>query len=101
MIVYNISMKIDPTIENDWIQWQKQEHIPEVMATGFFSEYKFYKLLEQDESDGPTYVIQYFTTAIENYNRYIEEHSPLLRQKAVSKWGDKFIAFRTLLQVVN
>ena len=101
MIVYNITVKIDSGIETEWMHWMRQEHIPEVMATGFFSEYKFYKLLNQDESDGPTYVIQYFTTAIENYNSYIEEQAPLLRQKAISKWGNKFIVFRTLLQVVN
>ena len=101
MVVYNISIKIDLSIEKNWVKWQQQEHIPEVMATGFFTEYKFYKLLNQDESEGPTYVIQYAATAIDNYNRYIEEQAPLLRQKAVSKWGDKFIAFRTLLQVVN
>lgn len=101
MIVYNISMKIDPTIENDWVQWQKQEDIPRVMATGLFTEYKFYKLLNQDESDGPTYVIQYFSAAIENYHCYIEEFATLLRQEAITKWGDRFIAFRTLLQVVD
>jgi len=101
MIVYNITIKIDPEIEAEWIQWQKQDHIPEVMAADLFQDYKFYKLMDQNESDGITYVIQYFTTEIENYNRYIEEFAPLLRKKAIAKWGDKFVAFRTLMLTVN
>jgi predicted ATP-dependent endonuclease of OLD family len=101
MIVYNITIKITPEIEKDWVAWQKSEHIPDVMASEQFTEYKFYRLLEQENDDGITYVVQYFTSSIENYNCYIDETAPLLRQKAIEKWGNKFIAFRTLMQVVN
>lgn len=101
MIVYNITIKIPPAVEQDWIEWQKREHIPEVMATGLFTEYKFFRLLEQDESEGITYVVQYFSDSFENYEKYIEKHAPLLRDKVLKKWGDQFIAFRTVMQVVN
>jgi Domain of unknown function (DUF4286) len=101
MIVYNISMKIDPSIEKDWLQWQQQEHIPAVMASGQFTAYKFYRLLEQDDRDSITYIIQYFASSLKNYRSYSEQTAPLLRQKAVDKWGNKFIAFRTVMQAVN
>ena len=101
MIVYNISIKINSAIENEWMQWQKQEHIPEVMATGLFTEYKFYRLLEQTESDGITYVVQYSSSSMDHYNKYINEFSETLRKKTFNKWGDKFIAFRTVMQTVD
>jgi Domain of unknown function (DUF4286) len=101
MIVYNISIKIDTAIEKEWIQWQREEHIPDVMASGQFTDYKFYRLLEQDESDGISYVVQYFAPDIHHYNKYINSFAPSLRQKTLDKWGNKFIAFRTLMQVVN
>jgi hypothetical protein len=71
------------------------------MNTGFFEDYKFFKLLEQDDSEGPTYVIQYYASSFQNYDRYIQEFAATLRQKAIEKWGNKFIAFRTVMQVVN
>jgi hypothetical protein len=101
MIVYNITNKVHPVIETEWVSWQRQEHIPDIMATGQFAEYKFYRLLEQDESDGITYVIQYFSSSIDNYNTYVNEFSEPLRQKAFARWGNRFIAFRTLMQVVD
>ncbi len=101
MIAYNITIKILPAIETDWIKWQKDEHIPDVMGTGLFDDYKFFRLLEQDETEGITYVIQYFSSSKENYDKYIEESAPLLRKKALAKWGNQFIAFRTIMQVVN
>ncbi len=101
MIVYNITIKITPEIEKEWVSWQKDEHIPEVMSSGQFTENKFYRLLEQNETDGITYVVQYFAPTLENYHRYINDMSKQLRQKALDKWGNQFIAFRTIMEVVH
>jgi Domain of unknown function (DUF4286) len=101
MIVYNLSIKIAASVEKEWLQWQQQEHIPDVMASGWFTEFKFYKLLEQDDTDHATYVVQYFADSLKEYNNYIEQNAPLLRKKILDKWGDKFIAFRTVMEAVN
>lgn len=100
MIVYNITIKIIPGIEAEWVQWQKEEHIPDVMASGLFTDYRFFRLL-QDEEDGLTYIVQYFASNLENYTRYINETAPLLREKALARWGNRFIAFRTVMEQVN
>lgn len=101
MIVYNVTIKVDPAIEREWVNWQKEEHIPGIMATGQFTGYKFYKLLEQQETDGITYIVQYFAPSIDQYHTYIREFSPTLRQKAFDKWNNQFIAFRTIMQAVD
>jgi hypothetical protein len=101
MIVYNITIKVLPQIEKDWLLWQQQEHIPEVMASGCFIDYKFYRLLEQDETEGISYIVQYFANSVGHYQQYINKDASLLRQKAFDKWGNQFIAFRTIMTTVN
>jgi hypothetical protein len=101
MICYNITIKIIPSIEAQWVQWQQEEHMPEIMSTGLFTDHKFFKLLEQEESEGITYVVQYFSSSMENYNQYISQFAPALREKAFAKWGDQFIAFRTVMEAVH
>jgi hypothetical protein len=101
MIVYNITIKIFPAIKDEWVAWQKHEHIPDIMATGLFYDHKFYHLLEQDETDGITFIIQYFAETEEKYERYLFEHAVPLLGKAFAKWGEKFLAFRTVMEVVN
>jgi len=66
MIVYNVTIKIDPQIEKEWLSWLKIEHVPRMMDTGLFVEYKLFHLLEHEEN-GITYVIQYFAPTIEHY----------------------------------
>jgi Domain of unknown function (DUF4286) len=101
MIVLNITTSVDPSIEKEWVEWQKKEHIPEVMATGLFRDYKFFRLLEQDETEGITYVIQYFSSSIENYKKYIDEFAILLNETSFAKWSDQFISFHTVMEIVN
>ncbi|MEO5647102.1 MAG: DUF4286 family protein [Chitinophagaceae bacterium] len=101
MNVYNITIKVQAAIADDWIRWQREEHIPEIMQTGLFNEYKLFLLLEQEDAEGPTYITQFFAENRDNYDRYIKEFAPKLREKAFEKWGDQFIGFRSLLQSVQ
>ncbi len=101
MIIYNVTIKVSNAIREPWLQWLQKEHIPEVIQTGCFTHANILRLLEIDDSEGPTFAIQYFAESKGLYNKYIENHAPLLRQKSYEKWGDQFIAFRSVMQVVN
>lgn len=101
MIVYNITLKIHESIKNEWLAWAQEVHIPEVMGTGYFSQSRLLRLLEIDDSEGPTYAIQFTAESKATYNAYIEKHAPEMRQRSFDKWGDKFIAFRSLMQIVD
>jgi hypothetical protein len=100
MLIYNVTVKVDVGIAADWLQWMRQEHIPEIMDTGCFTHYQIVQLLEQDDSDGPTYAIQYHSPDQEHYERYIEEFADTLRLKSLHKWGDGVMAFRSLMRIV-
>ncbi len=100
MIIYNVTIKVDKTIAGQWLEWMLNEHLAEVMNTGCFTGNKVVRLLEVDDSEGPTYAIQYSAASKADYNRYIELHAPLMRQKSIDKWGSGFMAFRSVMQVV-
>ncbi|HZH65216.1 MAG TPA: DUF4286 family protein [Flavisolibacter sp.] len=101
MIIYNVTIKVEATIAEPWLRWLLNEHIPEVTGSGCFSSYKVVRLLEVDDNEGPTYAIQYWADAKADYNRYIENHAPAMRQKSIDKWGGRFIAFRSVMQVIE
>lgn len=100
MLIYNVTTKVSPQVHESWLEWMKKEHIPEIIATGLFHDYRICRLLDQDDSDGPTYAVQYFTDTLENYHTYLQEHAGQLRQKSFDAFGDQFVAFRTVMQVV-
>lgn len=97
--MYNVTISVDPDISEDWINWMKQEHIPEVMETGIFDSFRIFKvLLQQDESI--TFSVQYFTDTMAKLQQYHAVHAPGLQAKVSERYGDKLVAFRTVLESV-
>jgi hypothetical protein len=101
MFIYNVTIKVENEILNEWMQWQKEIHIPEMIATGCFYDHRFYKLLEHEEEDGKTFVIQFYANSKNEYDNYVENFAEQLRQKSIAKWKDHVISFNTLLQNVQ
>lgn len=100
MILYNVTVKIDHQIEEEWVRWMKRIHIPQVMKTGFFTEYKMLRLMSVDESDGLTYAIQYFCKDIKDYMEYQNVHAPALQKDHTERYQGKFVSFRTIMREV-
>jgi hypothetical protein len=101
MYIYNVTLSIDKTIEDQWVPWMKTEHIPHVMATGLFTEHKFFKVLSHDDPATSSFCVMYTTPALDNFVRYLNEFAPALRGEVDQKYGGKYAAFRTLLEEVK
>ena len=101
MIVYNLTIKVDWDVHESWLDWMQREHIPEVLATGCFVKHSILRILEIDDSDGPTYAVQFHGVNREIYNHYIITHAASLRGKTHERWGEKIATFRTLMEVLH
>lgn len=101
MFIYNVTTKLNPGIEIEWLAWMKNTHIPEVMQTGCFTESRILRLLESDDSDGFTYTVQYMSDTKAGYDRYLEVYAASLRERTLTRWDNKIIAFRSLMELIH
>ena len=101
MFLYNVTVNVQKDVEENWLQWMKDHHIPKVLETGLFKRHKVFKLLLNDDSGGSNYSIQYFVENRELLDKYLEHHAPELRAEHQNKYESKVVAFRTLLQEVS
>jgi len=99
--IYNITTQVTWRIHDLWLEWMKTIHVPAIMATGCFVQYQFVRLLDIDETDGPTYAAQFYAISKADCNRYTELYDTSLRLEATANWGSDFMGFRSLMQVVN
>lgn len=100
MILYNVTVSVDEDVHEEWLQWMKEVHIPDVMSTGMFIDNKICKI-HAEEDGGKAYSIQYLAKSWEDYHRYQEEFALKLQQEHTQKYSGKFAAFRTLLEVLH
>lgn len=101
MIIYNVTMNVESDIHDEWLDWMRNTHIPEVLATGLFIESKILKLKTPLPDEGVTYAIQYSLRSMDELNTYQKQFAPGLQKKTNDRYEGKFHAFRTVLETVD
>lgn len=100
MYIYSVSINIEEEIHDQWLEWMKKEHIPEMLETGKFTKALMTKVLVNEEMGGITYSVQYTTESKEMLQKYYDENASEMRAKSKAFEG-KFVAFRTELEIVE
>ena len=100
MTIYNVTVSVEESIKTDWLKWMQEVHIPEVMAAGIFTKAQINRVIAQEDSDN-TYAIAYTCSTMKDLHQYQIKFSPELQQKHVARYGDKAVAFRTIMEVIE
>ena len=100
MMLYNVTVSIDPAIESDWLKWMRETHIPDVMNTDCFDESRISRV-HGEEQGGLTYAITYLCENQETFDRYQKDHAPSLQADHNKRYAGRFAAFRTMLTMIE
>lgn len=100
MFIYNVTISLDPAIENEWIQWMRTKHIKDVLNTNCFLECKLSRV-HGEEDNGVTYSVMYVAPSEDKYKEYKEKFAPALQAEHLEKFKNRFAGFRTTLTVIE
>lgn len=100
MYIYNVTVNIQEDVQDEWVEWMKTEHIPDMLKTGKFVKALMTRVMVNEEMGGVTYSVQYTAESKQMLERYYEEDAKILRGKSAIFEG-KFVAFRTELEVIT
>lgn len=100
MIIYNVTVSIDESIHEDWLQWMREVHIPDVMATGHFIESRISRI-HAEEQGGLSFAITYVSNSLDEIEQYQKNHAPRLQRDHSGRYAGKFAAFRTYLELIE
>lgn len=100
MILYNVTINIDKEVEEEWLLWMKNIHIPNVMKTAMFLENKIYRI-KADEPEGTSYSIQYFAKSMKEMDQYQNEFANDMQTELMGRYGKHLVSFQTLLESVD
>ena len=100
MIIYNVTVSVEQSVKEDWLKWMQDVHILEVMATGVFLKSQINRVMVQGDSDN-TFAIAYTCESMKNLHQYQLKFAPELQKKHVARYGEKAVAFRTLMEVIQ
>ncbi|PRY14846.1 uncharacterized protein DUF4286 [Pontibacter ummariensis] len=101
MILYNETVNIENGVAEEWLQWMKEVHIPEVMRTGYFLRNQVARLIGEVNNGGTTYAVQYSCRNMADLEEYKREHADALYRKQLQRYEGKFVIFSSMLEVVG
>ena len=99
MIIYNVTVNVENSIVEDWIEWMQDVHIPQMISTGCFTEAKLQKLV-LDKQDEKTFAIAYKCFSIKELKKYQTKYASTLQAEHIKRYKDKVLAFPTVLDVI-
>jgi len=101
MIIYRVTVVIKKDVEESWLEWMKEIHIKDVMKTGYFTDWEMQKqLIPELAADESTYVINYKTSYLDQYNEYVMKEALRLQKEHTEKFYGKFKASRAVYNII-
>jgi hypothetical protein len=70
------------------------------MNTGKFLQNRILRV-HGEEENGVTYAVQYTALNRSELDSYFVEHAPRLQKEHVDKYGNRAVAFRTILEILH
>ena len=102
MIIYSVTIKISKDAETEWLKWMKEVHIPDVMQTGYFIDWKMKKLLlPEDFNNECTFVVDYSAQSVDKYKLYYDKEAERLQTEHKLKFGGKYTATRAIYSLIS
>lgn len=101
MILYNTTYSVANEVAADWLRWMQRFYLPAVQATGLSTGHKILRLLTELDNSGVTYSVQLDFASLNDYQTYQEQYADALCQRIQHRFGNQFLSFDTLLQVIT
>ena len=101
MFIYNVTTHVEPAVEQEWLSWMKEEHLPKMTQTGHFLQAKLFKVITDQDHGGISYATQYHCHSRKEYEDYIALKAKALRQDTIDRFGNSILAFRTQLEEIT
>jgi hypothetical protein len=85
---YEVTMEVDSSISEEWVEYMRSEHIPEVMNTGVFSSCEFLRIIKPIKEGYESFRITYEAKNLAIIQQYRAELSPELQKKHNVRYGE-------------
>ncbi len=100
MILFNITIIIEDSIDKQWLNWMNNEFIPSAMESNLVASNRLLKVLDSP-NEGITYCLQFVIDNIDSYNQFKASHLPLIMDSHAEQFSNRFVSFSTLMEFIN
>jgi hypothetical protein len=100
MILFNITINLDPAIEREWLYWIKTDVLPAALQTNLPVAANVLRLLTEIDNGGVTYTLQFRFADLDDASAFQNQHVPDFEDALYDRYAEKYVTFQTVLEYV-
>jgi len=101
MLIYNITFLVADKVSDQWVQWVNNSHIPEMVASGYFTEPRLAKVLSDHGQGGTSYSVQYHVADMQELGAWHRKFGSAMERNCASLFGEDVLLFTTVLELIK
>lgn len=100
MIIYSVTTAIEEGIEDKFVEFMQETHIPMLMKTGLFLDYRFVRVIPSQGVD-LTYNLQLRCEGHAQLSQYRAQNELMLESVVKQNFEGKYATFQSVLEQVS
>lgn len=100
MFIYNITVLIDESIEQNWLSWIKTNYVQAVMDTGFFQSGQVLQVTDSP-NEGLTFCLQFRTNEISALQSYQNLYAPKIEGEHQQAFVNQLVTFSSIMKIID
>ena len=101
MLIYNTTFHLVDEVEDNFIIWLKEVHIPEVQKQAVLRNPRICKILSHTEPGESTYALQWEVDSAAELHRWQMDQGSFAKDQVLKIFKEKVLGFETLMRVVE
>jgi hypothetical protein len=101
MIIYNTTFHIEEGIQDDFIEYIRQNVIPQATKSGLLISPRFSRIFGEHEDKGFSYALEFTTESIDKLEQWNKTESTAVTTPLIEKFKDKIVGFSTVMQTIS
>jgi hypothetical protein len=101
MLILNTTFLVSDEVQNQWLNWVREQHIPFMLNTKYFKKPQIAKVLGNDTADGTSYSVQFQVNDSETLEKWHSEFAGKYEQSCYQVFGNEALFFSTILEILD
>jgi len=101
MLIFNTTYKVASKVNENWISWTKESHIPFMLNSGNFTKAQITKIVGSEDEEGTSYSVQFHITDMNTLMMWHKNNASAFQNNCAATFGTDVSFFSTVLELID
>jgi len=101
MLIFNTTYLVSDKVHSAWLKWIREQHIPFMLDTTYFSQPQVAGVITSDKEDGTSFSVQFLISNMRTLKMWNQQFSSVLKENCSQQFGPEVLFFTTVLEMVE